>query len=91
MTKELAGATARFLDVAERQGAHLMVNLNVREHLWPDRRTMQQAIAGLAERASLVKASDAKYSSRHGGRVFWAAQMGMSRLVHKRRTSIRNE
>ncbi|MGA7122077.1 MAG: carbohydrate kinase [Polyangiaceae bacterium] len=68
MTKELAGATARFLDVAERQGAHLMVDLNVREHLWPDRRTMQRAIAGLAERASLVKASDADLRAVTGAR-----------------------
>ena len=68
MTKELARATDRFLDAAERQGAHVMVDLNVREHLWPNRRTMQKAIAGLAERASLVKASDADLRAVTGAR-----------------------
>src|SRR5258708_40007500 len=35
MTPELARATSRFLDVAERGGAHVFVDLNVRPHLRP--------------------------------------------------------
>jgi fructokinase len=59
MTRDLARATARFLESADRAGAHVLVDLNVRPHLWSNRRAMQRAIAGLAERADLVKASDA--------------------------------
>ena len=59
VTPGLAAATARFLDAAERGGARVLVDLNVRAHLWPDRRTMQTAIAELVARAHLVKASDA--------------------------------
>jgi fructokinase len=59
MTPDLARATLRFLEVAARGGAHLFVDLNVRAHLWPDRRTMRETIAALAAGASLVKASDA--------------------------------
>ena len=67
MTHGLARATARFLDAAERAGAHVLVDLNVRAHLWPDRRAMQKAIAALAERASLVKASEADLLAVSGG------------------------
>src|SRR5579859_425996 len=42
MTPPLARATARFLDVAERAGAAVLVDLNVRAHLWRDRRTMER-------------------------------------------------
>lgn len=59
MTPQLAAATARFLDVAHRAGAAVLVDLNVRAHLWPDRRTMQRAIGRLTAQASLVKASEA--------------------------------
>ncbi len=59
MTRDLARATGCFLDAAERAGAHVLVDLNVRAHLWPDPRAMKKAIAGLVERAAIVKASDA--------------------------------
>ncbi|HZU83788.1 MAG TPA: carbohydrate kinase [Polyangiaceae bacterium] len=59
VTPHLAAATRRFLDVAQRGGARLFVDLNVRAHLWPGRRAMQRAIGALVERADLVKASDA--------------------------------
>jgi len=67
MTRELAGATARFLDVARRAGASLFVDLNVRAHLWPGRRAMERAIAELVERADVVKASDADLRAVGGG------------------------
>ena len=59
MTPGLAAATYRFLDVAERAGARVFVDLNVRAHLWSDRAAMRRAIAALASRAALLKASDA--------------------------------
>ncbi len=59
MKRELAAASNRFLAVAKEGGAHLAVDLNVREHLWPSRAAMHAAIERLAARASLVKASDA--------------------------------
>lgn len=57
VTPELARATNRFLEVAESAGACVLVDLNVREHLWRDRASMTKAIAALARRATLVKAS----------------------------------
>jgi fructokinase len=67
MTRELAAATARFLDVARRAGASLFVDLNVRAHLWPSRRAMERAIGDLVERADVVKASDADLRAVGGG------------------------
>jgi fructokinase len=67
MTRELAAATARFLDVARRAGASLFVDLNVRAHLWPSRRAMERAIAVLVARADVVKASDADLRAVGGG------------------------
>jgi fructokinase len=78
MTRDLARATARFLDLAERAGARVLVDLNVRAHLWPDRRAMRRAIGELAERASLVKASEADLRALHGGTgdVRWLERHG---------------
>ncbi|HEY4012761.1 MAG TPA: carbohydrate kinase [Polyangiaceae bacterium] len=59
MTRNLAAATDRFLDAAAKAGAAVLVDLNVRAHLWPDARTMRAKLADLASRARLVKASDA--------------------------------
>jgi fructokinase len=67
MTRELARATAKFLDVADRAGASLFVDLNVRAHLWPSRRAMERAIASLVGRAAVVKASDADLRAVSGG------------------------
>jgi len=88
MTPGLAGATSRFLEVAARGGAHVLVDLNVRAHLWPDRRSMQSAIAGLAAHASIVKASDAdlravagprqgvRWLQRHAPQATWLITRG---------------
>lgn len=69
MTRELARATARFLDLAERAGACIFVDLNVRAHLWPSRRAMERAIRDLVRRADVVKASDADLRAVSGGAV----------------------
>jgi fructokinase len=87
MTRELARATGRFLDSAERSGARIFIDLNVRAHLWPDRLTMTRAISALAERADLVKASDAdllavggaddlRWLERHARRASWLITRG---------------
>jgi fructokinase len=85
MTAPLAQATHRFLDVAERAGARVFVDLNVRAHLWNSRAEMQRAIGALAERASLVKASDAdlravggglRWLERHAPRATWLVTRG---------------
>ena len=59
MTERLAAATQCFLDAAAKAGAAVLVDLNVRAHLWPDARTMRAKMAELVARAGLVKASDA--------------------------------
>jgi fructokinase len=67
MTRELARATAHFLAIAERAGAAIFVDLNVRAHLWPSRKAMEAAVAKLVRRAALVKASDADLRAVSGG------------------------
>jgi fructokinase len=67
MTRELGRATTRFLDLGERAGASVFVDLNVRAHLWPSRGAMERAIARLVRRAALVKASDADLRAVGGG------------------------
>jgi fructokinase len=57
LTPRLAAATHEFLRVAELAGAHLLVDLNVRAHLWSSEARMRRTIATLVRRASLVKAS----------------------------------
>jgi fructokinase len=88
MTREQAQATERFLEAGERAGAAVFVDLNVRAHLWPSRSAMQKAIARLAGRASLVKASEAdlrevgagsqglRWLERHAPRASWIVTRG---------------
>jgi fructokinase len=53
----LARAADRLLDLAERSGALVAIDLNARAHLWSDRAAMDRAARALAGRAALVKAS----------------------------------
>ena len=62
----LREAADRFIDLALAQGASLAIDLNVRAHMWKDRRAMRAAIAALVARASLVKASDADLAAVEG-------------------------
>ena len=64
----LASATARFVELAERAGAALALDLNVRGHLWKSPRAMRARIAELASRAALVKASRADLEALGGQR-----------------------
>lgn len=80
----LASATRRFLDLARRAGAHVVVDLNVRVHLWSNARAMRAAAAELAERAALVKASRAdlaavggeRFLRRHAPNATWILTAG---------------
>src|SRR5690606_9527673 len=51
-------ATERFLAAAEKAKAILVVDLNVRAHLWSDQTAMKKAVAELASRAAVVKGSE---------------------------------
>jgi fructokinase len=53
----LASATWRFVDLAKKAGAAIAVDLNVRAHLWKDKKTMRTRIGKLVSRAALLKAS----------------------------------
>jgi fructokinase len=64
-----ASATRAFVRHASRSGAALVVDLNVRAHLWKSPRVMRSRIAELAREASLVKASRADLDAL-GGRQF---------------------
>jgi fructokinase len=81
MTRELAAASNRFLAVARDGGAHLAVDLNVREHMWPSRASMLTAIERLASRASLVKASAADLRALAGGRAGRRGEAGLRWLA----------
>ncbi|MEO8874304.1 MAG: carbohydrate kinase, partial [Polyangiaceae bacterium] len=55
----LAKSTHAFMRSARKSRAHLVVDLNVRAHLWKQRAGMREAIARVLNRAMLVKASTA--------------------------------
>lgn len=55
----LKGATLKLVQTARKGGAHVAVDLNVREHLWRSGAKMRAAIAELVGEADLVKASAA--------------------------------
>jgi fructokinase len=59
MTPRLRRATSRFMKCLRKQGGHLVVDLNVRAHMWKDADTMRRRIAKLLCHADLIKASEA--------------------------------
>jgi fructokinase len=59
VSPELAKATRAFLQSARKSKANLVVDLNVRAHLWKSRAGMRKAIASVLQDAMLVKASTA--------------------------------
>jgi fructokinase len=74
MTPGLAAATDRFLTAAEEAGARIVVDLNVREHMWPSKAQMRAAVAQLVKRASIVKGSFADLVALTGRRdILWLA------------------
>jgi fructokinase len=74
MTLALAAATDRFLAHAEQAKANIVVDLNVREHLWSNKTQMREAIAQVVQRASIVKGSFADLVALTGRRdILWLA------------------
>lgn len=74
MTPPLAAATERFLSVAEEAKANVVVDLNVREHLWASKAQMRDAVSQLVRRASIVKGSFADLIALTGRRdILWLA------------------
>jgi fructokinase len=74
ITPPLAAATERFLAIAEEAKANIVVDLNVREHLWASKSQMREAIAQLVRRASIVKGSFADLVALTGRRdILWLA------------------
>jgi fructokinase len=59
VASHLAKATRAFLHSARKSKAHLVVDLNVRAHLWKNPKGMRSAVASVLEHAMLVKASTA--------------------------------
>lgn len=74
VTPSLAAATERLLAVAAEGGAHIVVDLNVREHLWASKAQMRDAVAKLVASASIVKGSFADLIAITGRRdILWLA------------------
>lgn len=63
MHAHLRDGTHRFLQVARNSSAHLVVDLNVRAHLWKSAAGMRREIASVLGDAMLVKASAADLAS----------------------------
>lgn len=76
---ELARATTRFVQLARKRGVSLLVDLNVRAHLWKSRTAMRAAIAELVGHACLIKGSGPdlaalgglRFLERHAPRATW--------------------
>ncbi len=68
MLPSLEGATKKFLGALDKAKGALVVDLNVRQHLWPDVESMRAAIAELASRAAVVKGSEKDLAALAGKR-----------------------
>lgn len=58
VTEPVASAARWCVEEAQRRGVRVLLDLNVRAHLWGDRAKMTDAVRWLVERASVVKASE---------------------------------
>jgi fructokinase len=58
MLPSTRAATEKFFAAVEKSKATLVVDLNVRAHLWPDADEMRTSVKELVARAALVKASE---------------------------------
>ncbi len=68
MTPGLRSATLAFTSALAKARGALVVDLNVRAHLWPDKDEMRAQIAALVARAAVVKASHADLEAVAGRR-----------------------
>ena len=66
MTRGLRHATARFAKVLHDAGGNLVVDLNVRSHMWRDKNEMRRRVAKLVGHAALIKASAADLEALAG-------------------------
>jgi fructokinase len=68
MLPSLRAGTTKFLDALEKAKGALVVDLNVRQHLWDEVEEMRSAAAELANRAAIVKGSEKDLSALAGKR-----------------------
>ncbi len=75
MLPTLEGATSKFLGALTKAKGTLVVDLNVRPHLWADAATMRAAVGELASRAAVVKGSEKDLAALAGKRgMSWLEQ-----------------
>jgi fructokinase len=68
MLPSLRGATTKFLNALDKAKGTLVVDLNMRAHLWDDAESMKAATAELASRAAVVKGSEKDLGALAGKR-----------------------
>jgi fructokinase len=68
MMPSLRAATEAFLDAATKAKAVIVVDLNVRAHLWADAEEMQKGVKDLVLRGALIKASERDLNQLAGKR-----------------------
>lgn len=68
MLASTRAATEKLLGAVEKAKGHLVVDLNVRAHLWHDKDEMRSAVKALVARAALVKGSERDFNALAGKR-----------------------
>jgi fructokinase len=68
MLPSLRSGTTKFLDALDKAKGALVVDLNLRAHLWDDADAMKSATAALASRAAVVKGSEKDLGALAGKR-----------------------
>jgi fructokinase len=69
---ELKKATYKFIELVKKAKGTVVVDLNVRAHLWADEAEMKTAIAEIVAKADVVKASDGDLEALAGKRgISW--------------------
>jgi fructokinase len=72
MLPSMRPATEKFIALAQKAKATLVVDLNVRAHLWPSAEEMREGVKALAGQAAIVKASERDLNALAGKRgISW--------------------
>ena len=72
---DLKKSTYKFLDLVKKAKGTVIVDLNVRAHLWPDEAVMKRDVAELVQKADVVKASEDDLEELAGKRgISWLEQ-----------------
>jgi len=75
MTPDLEKATDKFISEVEKNKGLVVVDLNIRAHLWSDEKAMKAKAAALVARADVVKASEGDLEALAGKRgISWLEQ-----------------